>query len=413
MQMLMNRKVGHLAPRHKNAGIRTSCQHCRNRLIVAVAASSSSTSSSASFKLFRPPGATPQPSSPSLVHIPGADGTGVSLGRQARLLSEAGFDVWSSAFDLGGSGKSEGDPWAPLVAAADAAFRAAFEEEDEESRRPVIVAESFGASLALRLASRKPQSFSALVLINSATALSSSSPSYSASASASSSSRGPSRSLSSTLVGVAAATGIARFLPVPVYRGAAAILTPLLLDARAEEQRSGEEGSDSNSSALNAAAKMMSLGGGGVDKNTTNGVAKRLELLSRADPGAAALRKVTTKTLLVASARDALLPSVSEAGRLCRILPNARRLVLPDSGHAALLEGRLDLAKELEVAGFGSAQAAEEEASSSSSPSPPSSSSSQTPWSLSDPEFDGALESLRPLRELVSPLITGGSFWRR
>ena len=429
-RMLSYRKVGH-SPRHADTSRRHD-RHRRSQIVVAVAASSTS----ASFKIFRPPGARAQPSCPPLVHIPGADGTGVSLGRQAALLSDAGFDVWSSAFDFGGgdgesekkrggSGEDEEDPWAPLVAAADAAFEAAFGEEDgsPRRRRPAIVAESFGACLALRLASRKPESFSSLVLINSATALSSSSsPSSSSSSSSSSSfSSGPSRSLSSTLVGVAAATGIARFLPVPVYRGAAAVLTPLLLDARAkssfssrEEEEEGEEGgsssSSSSSSALLAAARtMMSLGGGGVTRGTTAGVATRLELLARADPGPAALGRVSTRTLVAAGARDALLPSVSEAARLCGALPNARRLLLPDSGHAALLEGRLDLARELERAGFGAAAAAAAAAATGEGTAA-SSPSLSAPWSLSDPEFDGALESLRPLRELVSPLVTGGEF---
>jgi len=462
MRSLSNRKAGSFAPRRAAGSSRWDWDRRLVVAVVAVAASSTSTSasassssSSASFKLFRPPGATPprrHPSSatpPLLVHIPGADGTGVSLGRQARLLSEAGFEVWSSAFDFGEEGggggderrskrKSKGDgrpeteedPWGPLVAAADAAFSAAFQEgeEDDEGdlRRPVILAESFGASLALRLASRDPRRFKSLVLVNSATALSFSSNS-------SSSSSGPNRSLSSALVGIAAATGIARFLPVPVYRGAAAVLTPLLLDARGStddgdrgSENESENGSESES-ALLAAAKMMSLGGGTLTRTTTNGVAKRLELLSRADPGEAALQRVTTRTLLVASARDALLPSVSEAGRLSRILPNSSRLLLPDSGHAALLEARLDLAAELERAGFGAGAGAAaaaavavveeegkeekgEESSSSSSSLSLSSSSVQPPWSLSDPEFDGAVESLRLLRELVSPLVTGGEF---
>ena len=456
-QMLSNRKVGRLAP------LRAGTSRCHHRrrgdrpvgvVAVAVAALSASSSSSsaaaaaATFELFRPPGARPQPSCPPLVHIPGADGTGVSLGRQAALLSDAGFDVWSSRFDFGegeGNNKDE-DPWEPLVAAAAAAFEAAFEEGrgDEPRRLPTIVAESFGACLALRLAARKPEGFaSALVLLNSATALSSSSPSSSTSPSpspSSPSSLGPARSLSSALVGVAAATGIARILPVPVYRGAAAVLTPLLLDARgrgAEERRNnggsgGEEGSeeeDGCAALLAAATTMMSLGRReGASRATTDGVAKRLELLARADPGEASLRRVGARTLLVASARDALLPSVSEAGRLFRVLPNARRLLLPDSGHAALLEGRLDLAKELERAGFGPGSvvvsddegargggggaggSGEEEASSTTtSPSSPSSLPT-TPWSLPDQEFDGALESLRPLRELVSPLITGGEY---
>lgn len=42
--------------------------------------------------------------------------------------------------------------------------------------------------------------------------------------------------------------------------------------------------------------------------------------------------------LLVGSGQDRLLPSLTEQTRLQRLLPNAQRLVLPDSGHTALLE---------------------------------------------------------------------------
>ena len=45
-----------------------------------------------------------------------------------------------------------------------------------------------------------------------------------------------------------------------------------------------------------------------------------------------------TPVLLVGSGQDRLLPSLSEQTRLQRLLPNAQRLVLPDSGHTALLE---------------------------------------------------------------------------
>lgn len=43
-------------------------------------------------------------------------------------------------------------------------------------------------------------------------------------------------------------------------------------------------------------------------------------------------------TLLIASAGDKLLPSLSESSRLQRLMPQAQRVVLPDSGHTALLE---------------------------------------------------------------------------
>ena len=59
-----------------------------------------------------------------------------------------------------------------------------------------------------------------------------------------------------------------------------------------------------------------------------------------------------TPTLVVASAADKLLPSLAEAARLVRTMPDARRLVLPESGHTALLESANCLASLLRRSGF-------------------------------------------------------------
>lgn len=45
-----------------------------------------------------------------------------------------------------------------------------------------------------------------------------------------------------------------------------------------------------------------------------------------------------TPVLLIGSGQDRLLPSLTEQTRLQGLLPNAQRLVLPESGHTALLE---------------------------------------------------------------------------
>ncbi|MEM9509756.1 MAG: alpha/beta hydrolase, partial [Cyanobacteria bacterium P01_E01_bin.35] len=52
------------------------------------------------------------------------------------------------------------------------------------------------------------------------------------------------------------------------------------------------------------------------------------------------------------SVRDRLLPSVTEADRLVRYLPNARKVLLPDSGHACLLEREIRLEEILGSRGF-------------------------------------------------------------
>lgn len=55
------------------------------------------------------------------------------------------------------------------------------------------------------------------------------------------------------------------------------------------------------------------------------------------------LSQLTQPILLLAGANDRLLPSTREALRLANIFPNAKIIVLPESGHACLLEKDINL----------------------------------------------------------------------
>jgi len=63
----------------------------------------------------------------------------------------------------------------------------------------------------------------------------------------------------------------------------------------------------------------------------------RLSLVKEFDVDETQLRQLTQPVLVIASALDRLLPSITEARRLVKILPNAQMVVLPYSGHACLL----------------------------------------------------------------------------
>ena len=69
----------------------------------------------------------------------------------------------------------------------------------------------------------------------------------------------------------------------------------------------------------------------------------RLELLRLFKPSKSDLNRVNIPVLVIASGADRLLPSVLEARFLTQTLPNAQMVVLPDSGHACLLERDTDL----------------------------------------------------------------------
>lgn len=64
------------------------------------------------------------------------------------------------------------------------------------------------------------------------------------------------------------------------------------------------------------------------------------------------LRQLTQPILLLASTQDRLLPSFAEAQRLANILPNSEIVVLPESGHACLLETDMNLYKIMKAHNF-------------------------------------------------------------
>eukprot|EP00955_Chlamydomonas_euryale_P103975 365535-Chlamydomonas_euryale.AAC.11 len=88
----------------------------------------------------------------------------------------------------------------------------------------------------------------------------------------------------------------------------------------------------------------------------------RTNLLRSGNLPDATLRGMHVRTLVVASAKDRLLPSLREASRLTGLLPSSSRVILPDGGHAALLELGVDIAAIMArngvVAGLGAAAAA-------------------------------------------------------
>ena len=64
------------------------------------------------------------------------------------------------------------------------------------------------------------------------------------------------------------------------------------------------------------------------------------------------LRDLNLPILLIASANDRLLPSTSEAIRLGNIFPDAKIIILPESGHACLLEKDINLYEILHQSNF-------------------------------------------------------------
>jgi pimeloyl-ACP methyl ester carboxylesterase len=227
-----------------------------------------------------------KPEYPLLVYLPGMDGTGQLLRAQTAGL-EAGFDVRCLAI-----------PREDLTSWEDLAKNVLdlIDEELEKSPRPVyLCGESFGGCLALKVAIASPKLFKRIILINSASAF----------------------NLRPWLNWTSQLTNI---VPGYLYDIGALGLLPFLASlgrvARGDRQE---------------LLKSMRY----VPPET---VLWRISLLRNFHVDDKQLRTLTQPILIIAGADDRLLPSVTEAERLVNTLPNAKMVVLPDSGHACLLE---------------------------------------------------------------------------
>lgn len=238
---------------------------------------------------------------PLLVFLPGMDGTGQLFDNQLGGL-QSRMDVRCLSIPA-----DDTTPWEGLARATAQLIQA---EKALAPQRPVYVCgESFGGCLALMLAQFAPDSFDALILVNPASSFS----------------RQPWRSWSAEMV---------QWLPPPLYRLSAYGLVPLLINP--------ERVSAANQAALLRAMQSV----------TQVSAAWRLTLAGQFELDAMPLHRIDQPTLVVASTGDRLLPSVEESERLLRRLPNARRVLLPGSGHACLLESAVDLSKILKAQPF-------------------------------------------------------------
>jgi len=242
-----------------------------------------------------------RPDVPLLVFLPGMDGTGELFENQLGSLQQE-MDVRCLSIP-----PDDTTPWEGLARATADLIRV---EKAAVPRRPVYVCgESFGGCLALMLARYAPESFDYLILVNPASSFS----------------RQPWRQWSAEM---------ARSVPAPLYSLSAIALVPLLI--------APERVSETNQRALLTA--MWSV--------TQRSAAWRLSLAGQFSLDDMPLHRITQPTLVLASTGDRLLPSVEESERLLKRLPNARRMLLPGSGHACLLETEINLGKILKAQQF-------------------------------------------------------------
>ncbi|NEN91962.1 MAG: alpha/beta hydrolase [Okeania sp. SIO3H1] len=233
----------------------------------------------------------PRPELPLLIFLPAMDGTGKLLRSQQSRLSSA-FDIRCLSIP-----PNDLSSWEQLLEKTVELIEI---EREAIPKRPVyLCGESFGGCLALKVAFTTPELFNKLILVNSASSFS----------------QQPLVKYGSYLT---------QYLPSHLYRlsvtGTLPFLAALGRMERAERQALLE--------AMQSVSQQTSIW--------------RLELMRSFQVDKNQLEKLKKPVLVIASAADRLLPSISQAKFLVKHLPEAKMVILPNSGHACLLETDVD-----------------------------------------------------------------------
>lgn len=229
---------------------------------------------------------------PLFVYLPGMDGTGKLLQTQADRLA-ADFDLRCLAIRT-----DNYSSWQDL--ARDTVKLIERELEHKTNRQVYLCGESFGGCLAIKTALAAPKLISNLILVNPASCF-------------------------KQLPILSWGADITALVPSWVHRYSAAGLLPFL--ARLNRI------SDCDRDRLIASMKSL----------PPHVVSWRLSLLRDFQVLDEELRSLKMPSLIIAGAADGLLPSVEEAQKLAKYLPQSKITVLPQSGHACLLETDINL----------------------------------------------------------------------
>jgi len=229
---------------------------------------------------------------PLFVYLPGMDGTGELLQNQSDKLASC-FDLRCVSIRTDSYSN-----WQTL--AQDTVELIELELARKTNQEVYLCGESFGGCLALKTALAAPALIKRLILVNPASSFN-----------------------TFPILGLGA--DITPWLPTWIHRYSAAGLLPFL----AKLNRIND------CDRLKLVESMKSL--------PPQVVSWRLSLLRDFKVADEQLRNLNISTLIIAGAEDSLLPSVEEADKLKSLLPYARKTVLPQSGHACLLETSVNL----------------------------------------------------------------------
>ena len=232
------------------------------------------------------------PDAPLFVYLPGMDGTGKLLQTQSdRLVADFDLRCLSIRTD-------DYSTWEDL--ARDTVRLIESELASKTNREVYLCGESFGGCLALKTALAAPNLIKKLILVNPASCL-------------------------NQLPLLSWGVSIAPWMPTWVHRYSAVGLLPFLVRLNRINDCDRQRLIESMKS---------------VPPRVVNW---RLSLLRDFKVTKEQLRSLNMPSLIIAGAADDLLPSVKEAQKLTSLLPKAKSIVLPQSGHACLLETGINL----------------------------------------------------------------------
>ena len=238
---------------------------------------------------------TPKPvqsDSPLFIYLPGMDGSGKLLQTQIPKLASC-LDIRCLAIP-----KNYLATWDVLAKNVLDLIHAELEKSCQ--RTIYLCGESFGGCLAMKVATQSPQLFKRIILINPASAL-------------------------HQYPWFSWITKLTHFVPSSLFNIGALGLLPFLASLERIDQ----------SDRLKLLTAMRS-----IPSETVNW---RLSLLRDFQVHQEDLQQLIQPVLLIGSGSDRLLPSVSEIAKLADILPNTQTFILPNSGHACLLEKDVNL----------------------------------------------------------------------
>lgn len=238
---------------------------------------------------------------PLFVYLPGMDGTGKLLQTQSdHLVAEFDLRCLSIRVDNYSTWQNLAEDTVKLIKT---------ELIGKTNREVYLCGESFGGCLALKTALAAPDLIKKLILVNPASCF-------------------------SQLPILNWGVELVSWFPSSIQPYSAAGLLPFLVRLNRI--------SDCDRDRLIESMKSVPL----------HVISWRLSLLRDFKVTDEQLRSLNIPSLIVAGAADGLLPSVKEARKLAKFLPQAKMTILPQSGHACLLETEINLYQILKQQNF-------------------------------------------------------------